>query len=150
MTGENKPVVVIDTNLFINAQIRKSSGKSSQLITGWQESRFHVAMSDDLIEEIRDVLKREKMAKIYGIPPDEAETFVTELRLSTRFVTPLKLADLPIHSRDPKDDPLLACALGGDCDYLISHDEDLLSLAGRPELGRLKIVTVAQFLHKKP
>jgi len=146
MTDKNKPVVVIDTNLFINALIRKSRGKSSQLITDWQEDRFHVAMSDELIEEVRGVLKREKMAKNYGITPEIAEVFVTELRLSTRFVTPLKLTDLPIHSRDKKDDIFLACALGGDCDYLISHDEDLLSLAGSPELEKLKIVTVAQFL----
>ena len=67
MTDKNKPVVVIDTNLFINALIRKSRGKSSQLITDWQEDRFHVAMSDELIEEVRGVLKREKMAKNYGI-----------------------------------------------------------------------------------
>ena len=150
MTEGNKPVVVIDTNLFSNALIRKSSGKPSQLVNGWQEHQFHVAMSDELIEEIRGVLTREKMAKKYGITPEEAEAFITELRLSTRSITPLKLADLPIHSRDKKDDLLLACSFGGDCDYLISHEEDVLILAGRPEMGKLKIVTVSQFLHRKP
>jgi putative PIN family toxin of toxin-antitoxin system len=146
MTRENKPIVVIDTNLFINALIRQGSGKSSQLVNGWQEHRYHVATTDELIEEIRGVLKREKMEKKYGITPKEAEAFVLELRLSTRSVTPVKLADLPIHSRDKKDDPVLACAFGSGCDYLITSDEDLLILAGRPELGKLKILTVSQFL----
>jgi predicted nucleic acid-binding protein len=76
-------------------------------------------MSDDLLEEIRGVLKREKMAKKYGITLEITEAFVTELRLSTLTFIPLKLADLPIHSRDKKDDPLLACSFGGDCDYLM-------------------------------
>jgi len=52
--------------------------------------------------------------------------FLAELRLSARIITPEKTATLPLHSRDLKDDPLLACALEGSCDYLITGDEDLL------------------------
>jgi len=47
--------------------------------------------------------------------------------------------------RDPKDIHLLA-ALGGDADYLITGDADLLVLAGDPTLGPLRIITARAFL----
>jgi len=34
-------------------------------------------------------------------------------------------------SRDPKDDPYLACALAAKAEFIVSHDPDLLSL-GKP------------------
>ena len=46
-------------------------------------------------------------------------------------------------SRDPKDDPVLACALAARADYLSSNDLDLLSLAKPFEIP---IVTPAEFL----
>ena len=46
-------------------------------------------------------------------------------------------------SRDPKDDPVLACALAARADYLIRNDRDLLTL-GTP-FG-IAIVTPAEFL----
>jgi predicted nucleic acid-binding protein len=58
--------------------------------------------------------------------------------------------ELPIHSRDTKDDKVLRCALMGKCDYLITGDEDLLILNGRAELGNLHIVKAADFLKKHP
>jgi hypothetical protein len=44
---------------------------------------------------------------------------------------------------------LLACALGGKCDYLITGDEDLLVLNGKEEVGKLQIIKVGAFLHRK-
>jgi len=40
----------------------------------------------------------------------------------------------------------LACALAGQCDYLVTGDRDLLDLQGHPGLGRLRIVTPREFL----
>lgn len=54
---------------------------------------------------------------------------------------------LPIRSRDPKDNKLLACALSTNADYLITGDEDLLILNGNPALGALKILTAKDFLN---
>ena len=54
--------------------------------------------------------------------------------------------NLPIHSRDPKDDFLLSAALGGNADYLITGDEDLLILKDNPSLGKLRIITIKDFL----
>lgn len=53
---------------------------------------------------------------------------------------------LPVSVRDPKDEHILAAALGGEADYLVTGDQDLLVLAGDPRLGSLQIVTVAAFM----
>ncbi len=46
-------------------------------------------------------------------------------------------------TRDPKDDYLLAYALVGKADYLVTGDEDLLELE---QVDALKIVTAREFL----
>lgn len=45
--------------------------------------------------------------------------------------------------RDPEDDYLLAYALVGKADYLVTGDRDLLVLGS---VGKTKIVTAQQFL----
>jgi PIN domain len=68
--------------------------------------------------------------------------------LPAPFVSPLPLSQLPLHSRDKKDDKFLACALGGNCDYLVTEDDDLLVLNGKPELGKIQIGTAYEFLKR--
>ena len=48
-------------------------------------------------------------------------------------------------SRDPKDDPYLACALGAGAKLIVSRDEDLLTL-GKP-FG-IEIITPRQLLQR--
>jgi predicted nucleic acid-binding protein len=86
--------------------------------------------------------------KKYHIDGDHAQAFLENLAVAADFVKVLPLDALPIHSRDAKDDILLACAVAGHCDYLITGDEDLLILNGRPELGKLKIIKAAEFLRR--
>lgn len=56
------------------------------------------------------------------------------------------LADLPRidASRDPDDNPILATALAGEVQYLVSGDKrDLLTLGS---IGRTRIVSARQFI----
>jgi predicted nucleic acid-binding protein len=62
-------------------------------------------------------------------------------------VTPFDVQELPLLVRDPMDNDLLAAALGGQADHLVSGDNDLLVLAGDSRLGRLQIVNPRQFLN---
>jgi putative PIN family toxin of toxin-antitoxin system len=149
MNAENKPTVVIDTNLFISAIIIKGNTNPHKLLTAWRNHTIQLMMSEVLITEIENVLKREKIYKKYSISQEEITTFIAELRFSTNIVIPLKIAALPICSRDEKDDKLLACALIENCDYLITGDEDLLILNGKKEIGGLKIIKAAEFLQRK-
>lgn len=53
---------------------------------------------------------------------------------------------LPVAVRDVKDEKILASAVDGTVDYLVTGDIDLLILNGNPALGVLKIVTVRDFI----
>ena len=51
--------------------------------------------------------------------------------------------ELPRVVRDPQDDYLIACALAGEADFILSGDKDLLVLK---TVGKTQIVTARNFL----
>lgn len=97
------------------------------------------------MEEVRNVSQRKK----FKDKPLFTKR-VTELLENIEFVAdktvPISEDDLPLHARDPKDDFLLACALGGNVDYLVTGDHDLLVLNKNLSLGKLKIISAKDFL----
>lgn len=140
----SKSTVVIDTNLFISAIIR--GGTPYKLLKAWQQEKFLLVITEDLVEEIAEVLYRPSIYQKYTLNKDEIQKFFKGITLSARFITPLNVHKLPIYSRDPKDDILLSCALGGKADYLVTGDKDLLVLNENPALGNLKIISAKEFL----
>ena len=50
---------------------------------------------------------------------------------------------IPSISRDPDDDRVIACAVAGRADVIVSGDNDLLDLE---QVGGIPILTAAQFL----
>jgi putative PIN family toxin of toxin-antitoxin system len=98
--------------------------------------------------ELQEVLRRERFKVKYGFQEKEIEELLETIATGTEFVPAIPIFRLPLHGRDKKDDKFLACALGGDCDYLITEDEDLLVLNGKRELGKLQIVTAYEFLKR--
>jgi len=48
--------------------------------------------------------------------------------------------------RDAKDEVILAPALGGRADYLVTGDEDLLVLRGSAEIGSLRILRARELV----
>ena len=59
----------------------------------------------------------------------------------------VELGELPNVVRDPKDNHIIAAAIAGQCQYLITGDKDLLSLAGSFNIA---IITPAQVLNQPP
>lgn len=48
--------------------------------------------------------------------------------------------------RDARDNHILAAALGGGAGYLVTGDNNLLTLADDPRLGSLQIITARGFV----
>jgi len=144
MTRVNKWRVVIDTNLLISGII--TTGTPFQLLEKWKENTFTLLLSLQLLEEIKDISQRDYL-KNYYLFSERIEELILSLRLAAEIVTPIPPEDLPLHSRDPKDDKLLSLALAGQADYLITGDKDLLILNRNPSLGKLKIITAKEFLN---
>jgi len=110
------------------------------LVLAYQH-QIQVIASEPLIEELKDVLSREKMKKHLNRiqkTPDE----LINLHLShTLIIEPSQVPEGTV--RDLKDDKIIACAVGGQADYIITGDNDLLVLK---EYQGILIVTASEFL----
>jgi uncharacterized protein len=142
MTATSSPIrATLDTNLFVSGLLRTGT-PPSQLLRAWIQHQFRLVTSPALRAELADVLTRPKFARYH---PDAAlVAAVLEALLAAEHAVPLQ--PLPLSSRDVKDNIVLACALGGQVDYLVSGDQDLLVLDGAPALGSVRIVTARYFL----
>lgn len=59
---------------------------------------------------------------------------------------PLILDEPAVEVRDPDDVAILATAIAGHADHLVTGDADLLVLADEPALVPLRIVTIREML----
>jgi len=144
MPEENKLRVVIDTNLLISAALVANS-PPDKLIRAWLKKEFILIISLEQLEEIRDVSKRKKF-KARPLFTKSITELIENIKYVAETMEPLSKKNLPLHVRDIEDDFMIAAALGGDADYLITGDEDLLMLNGNPLLGKLRIISARDFL----
>ncbi len=135
--------VVVDTNLFVSAALSKL-GQPHRLIEDFRHDRITVLTSGPLRDEVERVLRRLRLVSRFGLTAQYREDILFPLDSRAIRVTPS--ARLPVAVQDPKDEMVLATALGGGAGFLISGDDDLLELDGDPRIGPLRIVTVRDFL----
>jgi putative PIN family toxin of toxin-antitoxin system len=76
-------------------------------------------------EEVAEVLSRLKITRKYRILPADRQALLELLRSEAIL---LPAAQAPGICRDPDDDSLLGCAAAGGVEYLVTGDDDLLSL----------------------
>jgi putative PIN family toxin of toxin-antitoxin system len=134
--------VVVDTNVFVSGVIN-ANGPPGQRLDRWRTGRFELLLSDAQFRELSGVLDRPKIVRRARLSLSERIGFLERLGAATRVIP---RSVIPVVVRDPKDVKILAAALGGDADYLVTGDNDLLEHQGDPRLGVLQIVTVVQFL----
>ena len=140
-SAESLTRAVVDTNLFVSGLINPS-GTPARLLDALREDRFILVSSQPLIEEVLEVLARPQFAR-YAFDPLHINLVRLRVALAEQ-VTPA--SKLPVESRDRKDNMLLACALGGAVDYLVTGDQDLLVLDHHPALGALRINSARAYL----
>jgi uncharacterized protein len=134
--------VVLDTNILISALI--IPGRAPDLLyQGWKDGRFTLITSTEQLDEFRRVTRYPKL-KIF-IEPSKAGAMFNKLR-QLAFVVD-KLPHVAI-SKDPADNFVLAMAVAGGADFLVTGDKrDLLRLR---RVGRTRIVSVNRFLNMLP
>ncbi len=128
--------VVIDTNVWVSRLLIADSTSARAVDSALSQS--DVMVSDATIEELSDVLSREKFDQY--VPLDDREHFLRRLLQVTTIVSVIsEITDCP----DPSDNHFLALALDSNSDCIITGDADLLSLD--PWRG-IQIVSPAEFL----
>jgi uncharacterized protein len=144
MSGSSvRPRSVVDTNLFVSGAI-SPRGAPRRLLEALYDQRFHLLLSKEQYGELSEVFRRPRLRKLFRYSRDELAALFA-LVAAAPPVTPV--IAIPVQVRDPKDIKILAAALGGDADYLVTGDGDLLEHRDDPRLGKLQIVTAAEFLN---
>lgn len=131
---------ILDTNVLVSGLIGEH-GPPRQLIDAWLEGRYTLVSSLYQAQELNHVLSYPRIAGRLRLEDAELELILAAL-LSEAELTPGRL-QLPGATRDPKDDPLVACVVEGNAGYLVSGDRDLLDLG---EYQGIQIVSPLQFV----
>ena len=114
--------LVLDTNILISALLTKNT-PPDQLYQAWIRGLFDLVSSDWQLEELKRVLDYEKLRPF--IREHEASLLVENLDSIAIMVADL----VPIEaSPDPDDNWIIATAIAGEADVIVSGDKsDLLA-----------------------
>ena len=111
--------IVVDTNVIASAVY--FGGKPYDLLKLIMEEKVSAIASKEIVDEYEEILARlqHKFPKLSkSIPFQEIVGKLTVIKVSS---------DIRI-CRDSEDDKFISCAVDGRCIYIVSGDNDLLSL----------------------
>jgi putative PIN family toxin of toxin-antitoxin system len=137
------PDVVVDTNVFVRGLLR--SAVIVPLINAWKANRFRLLTSEELLQELVEVLARPRLRKYFQ--EDQVKELLLLISEQGKVVEPSQHTNF---CRDPKDNIFLDVAIAGQADYLVTEDDDLkgdeeLKTRMRDEYG-VEIVDVLEFM----
>lgn len=115
--------LVIDTNILISALISKHT-PPFQLYRAWRAGAFELITSQEQLNEITRVMAYKKLQRYFT--PSEAQEMISGIATYATCI-----ASLPVITRspDPDDNLILAAAVAGHADYVVSGDKsDMLAL----------------------
>lgn len=116
--------IVLDTNILISALITQGT-PPDQLFQAWREERFDLVTSEAQLDELLQVIHRPKLQPYLSF--SDAWHMVLDIYDIAEIVWQ-QLPDVTL-SPDPDDNRILATAIAGNADLLITGDKsDLLRL----------------------
>lgn len=135
---------LLDANVFISYLLNPAGGSAvDTVLEASLSGEFTLVVPDELLQEfVRRVTTKKYLAQ--RITADGLAALVRAL-LTVAERIPAIPDEIPAIARDPKDDYLLAYALVGLADYLVTGDDDLLSLR---TVGRVRIVSPRDFVRE--
>lgn len=130
---------VLDTNLLVSYLIAHRPPIATLIEKHLAQEHFVLVTGAILLEELDRVLRYPKLQRYYT---GKARTQYVALIAALSEIAELP-ESVPRICRDPDDDWVIACAVAGEADVIVSGDDDLLAL-GR--VGEIPILSAALFL----
>jgi putative PIN family toxin of toxin-antitoxin system len=127
--------VTADTNILISGL--NFAGVPRQILGLAESGLIHLAVSDDILDEVTRVLRREK----FGWPEAEIDRALTQILRFAEHVEPKQRIDAI--TEDPTDNRIIECAAASRSEYLVTGDNHLLKLR---QFGGTQIIKAADFL----
>jgi len=134
--------LVLDTNTIISAFFWE--GNEAELFRKIEQGKAKLYITIEILKEVEEVIKRPKFNEVIRkakLTPDQIMQKIVSL---SHFVIAPKL-NIKI-CRDEKDNKFLECAESAKADYVISGDEDLLSLKEYKGIPIIRTLRVLQLL----
>jgi putative PIN family toxin of toxin-antitoxin system len=129
---------VLDTNVFVSASLSKNANSPTrELLERWKKKEFTLVTCDQIAKELIEKLKER------GVPPEDIVEQVSALAASAEWVgVPEEKIEALLS--DPDDNVVVACAVEGKANYLVTYDPHFDLLQG--EYHGIKIVKAIPFL----
>lgn len=130
--------IVLDTNIFISALITEGS-PPDRLYRHWEAELFSLITSQEQLAELQRVVRYSHLERFISFP--ETTALLESIDAKAQIV-----GDLPTvsYSPDPDDNIILATAIAGEADYLVSGDKQGLLLLKNVE--GIPIITAREAL----
>lgn len=135
---ENKPRVVIDTNIIISAPLAQDA-KPARIFELLLLEKIENYTTHAIIDEINKVFDSVKISKL--ISQAKKDFIINNFKVFSKIVKPE--IKLDIVKEDKADNKFLECALIAKADYIISGDKHLLKLK---KFQDINIVSPKEFL----
>ncbi len=135
--------IVLDTNVMVSAILSPRS-TSAQIIRLVLDGVVNLIISHDILDETLRVIRYPRLVKLMkknSVALKEVESVIDRLS-AIAVVTPGKLT-LDVIQDDPSDNKILACAVEGEVDFIVSGDHHLIELK---EFQGIPIVIPATFV----
>ena len=126
--------VVLDTNIIISSVL---GGALVLILEKWDEKKFTVVVTTDVISEYFEVLNRPK----FNLKQETIDKITRYIYQFSEFVVPEE--KIRFIEDDPKDDKFLEAAVSGKVDFIVSGDSHLLAIK---EFRSIPIITGRAFL----
>jgi uncharacterized protein len=120
------PRTVLDSTVLVSAFLTPG-GAADAVLQAAMNERCMCILADPILEEITRRLRDSRLQRRYTYSASDVAAYEALLRNAFMRVT-----DLPFLTgvvRDPKNDMIIACAVAASAAYVVTRDDDLLSLA---------------------
>ncbi len=130
---KNRVRVLLDTNVLVSAIV--FGGTPKKVLDLILKDKIIGVSSTSLMAELDEVVHKKFPFRI-----SDLEYLEEQMRVDFKIVKPRKILKI---ARDDDDNRVLEAAVAGECDYIVTGDEDLLILKKYKDL---KILTPGEFL----
>jgi len=125
--------VLLDTNVLVSAIL--FGGVPRELLRGVIDGRLTLVTNRHLLDELEDILEGK-----FAFTRAAAVETRAELEVLAELAEPV---EVPRICRDPDDDQVLAAAVAGEAEAIVTGDRDLLVLEWHSEI---EVLTPASFV----
>ena len=129
--------LVLDTNIYISSFFW--GGNPRRVMTRIIDGKDALYVSDEILYEVFSVMKRPK----FNVNHRQIIHFINSIK-DIAYRVPI-LGTVQNVCRDSDDDKILECAVLGNVDFIISGDNDLLSLK---EFQGIHVIAASEYIGK--